>query len=224
MLLDDILLIYNSIRGAVVSTIIASIFALPISYILVFKNFKTKFIIEFFTILPLGLPPVITGYVLLIIFSPNYFLGSIIYNLTGSTIAFTWVAGSIAASIVSFPLIIRSFQLGFSSVDRNIIDSAKSLGMTNRLIFTKIIFPISKKGVYAGLLICFARSISEFGATIVVAGNMPGETQNLATAIYSSISSLDTNTIVRLSSYSILLAILSISIHNYLLGRLKWIG
>ena len=221
MLLDDIVLIYNSIRGAVVSTIIASIFALPISYVLVFKNFKTKFIIEFFTILPLGLPPVITGYVLLIIFSPNYFLGSIIYNLTGSTIAFTWVAGSIAASIVSFPLIIRSFQLGFSSVDRNIIDSAKSLGMTNRLIFSKIIFPISKKGVYAGLLICFARSISEFGATIVVAGNMPGETQNLATAIYSSISSLDTNTIVRLSSYSILLAILSISIHNYLLGRLK---
>ena len=221
MLLDDILLIYNSIRGAVVSTIIASIFALPMSYILVFKNFKTKFIIEFFTILPLGLPPVITGYVLLIIFSPNYFLGSIIYNLTGSTIAFTWIAGSIAASIVSFPLIIRSFQLGFSNVDRNIIDSAKSLGMTNRLIFTKIIFPISKKGVYAGLLICFARSISEFGATIVVAGNMPGETQNLATAIYSSISSLDTNTIVRLSSYSILLAILSISIHNYLLGRLK---
>ena len=221
MLLDDIVLIYNSIRGAVLSTIIASVFALPISYVLVFKNFKAKFIIEFFTILPLGLPPVITGYVLLIIFSPNYFLGSIIYNLTGSTIAFTWVAGSIAASIVSFPLIIRSFQLGFSSVDRNIIDSAKSLGMTNRLIFSKIIFPISKKGVYAGLLICFARSISEFGATIVVAGNMPGETQNLATAIYSSISSLDTNTIVRLSSYSILLAILSISIHNYLLGRLK---
>ena len=221
MLLDDVALIYNSIRGAVFSTIIASIIALPVSYVLVFKNFKAKFIIELLTILPLGLPPVITGYVLLIIFSPNYFLGSIIYNLTGSTIAFTWVAGSIAASIVSFPLIIRSFQLGFSSVDRNIIDSAKSLGMNNRLIFTKIIFPISKRGVYAGLLICFARSISEFGATIVVAGNMPGETQNLSTAIYSSISSLDTIAIVRLSSYSILLAILSISLHNYLLGRLK---
>ena len=221
MLLDDLVLIYNSVRGAVFSTIIASIIALPLSYVLVFKNFKAKFIIELLTILPLGLPPVITGYVLLIIFSPNYFLGSIIYNLTGSTIAFTWVAGSIAASIVSFPLIIRSFQLGFSSVDRNIIDSAKSLGMNNRLIFTKIIFPISKRGVYAGLLICFARSISEFGATIVVAGNMPGETQNLSTAIYSSISSLNTIAIVRLSSYSILLAILSISLHNYLLGRLK---
>ena len=221
MLLDDVVLIYNSVRGAVFSTIIASIIALPLSYLLVFKNFKAKFIIELLTILPLGLPPVITGYVLLIIFSPNYFLGSIIYNLTGSTIAFTWIAGSIAASIVSFPLIIRSFQLGFSSVDRNIIDSAKSLGMNNRLIFTKIIFPISKRGVYAGLLICFARSISEFGATIVVAGNMPGETQNLSTAIYSSISSLNTIAIVRLSSYSILLAILSISLHNYLLGKLK---
>tara|TARA_B100000941_G_scaffold247571_1_gene192720 strand:+ start:3339 stop:4004 length:666 start_codon:yes stop_codon:yes gene_type:complete len=221
MLLDDLVLIYNSIRGAVFSTIIASIIALPVSYILVFKNFRAKFIIEFFTILPLGLPPVITGYVLLIIFSPNYFLGSIIYNLTGSTIAFTWVAGSIAASIVSFPLIIRSFQLGFSNVDQIIIDSAESLGMSKQLIFTKVILPISKKGIYAGLLICFARSISEFGATIVVAGNMPGETQNLSTAIYSSISSLNTNEVIRLSSYSVLLAILSISLHNYLLGRLK---
>ena len=221
MLLDDLVLIYNSIRGAVFSTIIASIIALPVSYILVFKNFRAKFIIEFFTILPLGLPPVITGYVLLIIFSPNYFLGSIIYNLTGSTIAFTWVAGSIAASIVSFPLIIRSFQLGFSNVDQIIIDSAESLGMSKQLIFTKVILPISKKGIYAGLLICFARSISEFGATIVVAGNMPGETQNLSTAIYSSISSLNTIEVIRLSSYSVLLAILSISLHNYLLGRLK---
>ena len=221
MLSEDIVLIYNSVRGAVFSTIIATIIALPISYFLVFKNFKAKFIVEFFTILPLGLPPVITGYALLIIFSPNYFLGSIIYDLTGSTIAFTWVAGSIAASIVSFPLIIRSFQLGFTNVDKNIIDSAESLGMSNKLIFTKIILPISKRGIYAGLLICFARSISEFGATIVVAGNMPGETQNLSTAIYSSISSLDTNEIIRLSSYSILLAILSISIHNYLLRKLK---
>lgn len=221
MLSEDIVLIYNSVRGAVFSTIIATIIALPISYILVFKNFKAKFIVEFFTILPLGLPPVITGYVLLIIFSPNYFLGSIIYDLTGSTIAFTWFAGSIAASIVSFPLIIRSFQLGFTNVDKNIIDSAESLGMSNKLIFTKIILPISKRGIYAGLLICFARSISEFGATIVVAGNMPGETQNLSTAIYSSISSLNTNEIIRLSSYSILLAILSISIHNYLLRKLK---
>ena len=93
--------------------------------------------------------------------------------------------------------------------------------MTKQLIFSKIILPISKRGIYAGLLICFARSISEFGATIVVAGNMPGETQNLSTAIYSSISSLNTNEIIRLSSYSILLAILSISIHNYLLRKLK---
>ena len=221
MIFEDILLIYNSIRGAIFSTIFASFLALPLSYILVFKNFKGKSLIEFITILPLGLPPVITGYLLLIIFSPNYIIGATIYEITGSTIAFTWVAGSIAAAVVSFPLIIRSFQLGFSSVDKNIIYAAESLGMSKLLIFTKIILPISKRGIYAGLLICFARSISEFGATIVVAGNMPGSTQNLSTSIYSSIASLETDSILRLSTYSAILAILSISIHNYLLSKLK---
>ena len=221
MITEDILLIYNSIRGAIFSTIFASLLALPLSYILVFKNFKGRSLIEFITILPLGLPPVITGYLLLVIFSPNYLIGSMIYEITGSSIAFTWVAGSIAASVVSFPLIIRSFQLGFSSVDKNIIYAAESLGMSKLLIFTKIILPISKRGIYAGLLICFARSISEFGATIVVAGNMPGSTENLSTSIYSSIASLDTSSILRLSSYSAILAILSISIHNYLLSKLK---
>jgi len=221
MIFEDSILIYNSIRGAIFSTIFATFIALPLSYVLVFKKFKGKSLIEFITILPLGLPPVITGYILLIIFSPNYLIGSIIYNVTGNTIAFTWIAGSIAASVVSFPLIIRSFQLGFSSVDKNIIYAAESLGMSKLLIFTKIILPIAKRGIYAGLLICFARSISEFGATIVVAGNMPGSTENLSTSIYSSIASLDTNSILRLSSYSAILAILSISIHNYLLSKLK---
>ena len=221
MIFEDTILIYNSIRGAIFSTIFATFLALPLSYALVFKKFKGKSLIEFITILPLGLPPVITGYLLLIIFSPNYLIGSIIYEITGNTIAFTWVAGSIAASVVSFPLIIRSFQLGFSSVDKNIIYAAQSLGMSNLLIFTKIILPIAKRGIYAGLLICFARSISEFGATIVVAGNMPGSTANLSTSIYSSIASLDTDSILRLSSYSVILAILSISIHNYLLRKLK---
>ena len=221
MIFEDSILIYNTIRGAIFSTIFATFIALPLSYVLVFKKFKGKSLIEFITILPLGLPPVITGYILLIIFSPNYLIGSIIYKITGNTIAFTWIAGSIAASVVSFPLIIRSFQLGFSSVDKNIIYAAESLGMSKLLIFTKIILPIAKRGIYAGLLICFARSISEFGATIVVAGNMPGSTENLSTSIYSSIASLDTSSILRLSSYSAILAILSISIHNYLLSKLK---
>ena len=221
MIFEDSILIYNTIRGAIFSTIFATFIALPLSYVLVFKKFKGKSLIEFVTILPLGLPPVITGYILLIIFSPNYLIGSIIYKITGNTIAFTWIAGSIAASVVSFPLIIRSFQLGFSSVDKNIIYAAESLGMSKLLIFTKIILPIAKRGIYAGLLICFARSISEFGATIVVAGNMPGSTENLSTSIYSSIASLDTSSILRLSSYSAILAILSISIHNYLLSKLK---
>ena len=219
MILNDLELVVFSIRGALVATIIAGLVALPVAYILEFKKFWWKPILEVLSILPLGVPPVIIGYLLLVLLSPKYFFGSFIYSIIGSSLVFTWIAGSLAAAIVSFPLIVRSFQLGFSSVDNNLINTAKSLGLSFPYIFTKVIYPLSKKGIFAGLLICFARSISEFGATIVVSGNMPGKTQNISTAIYTSISSSDNSSVIRLSIYSILMAILSITVHNILVNR-----
>ena len=219
MIFDDLELILFSIRGALVATLIASLFALPVAYALEFKRFWCKPLLEIISILPLGVPPVIIGYMLLILFSPKYFLGSFIYSVTGSSLVFTWIAGSLASAIVSFPLIVRSFQLGFSSIDNNLVNTARSLGLSFPQIFTKVIYPLSKKGMFAGLLICFARSISEFGATIVVSGNMPGKTQNISTAIYTSISSADNSSVIRLSFYSILMAILSITVHNILVNR-----
>jgi len=219
MLLNDLELIFFSIRGALVSTLIATLIALPVAYALEYKRFWWKSILEVISILPLGVPPVIIGYLLLILLSPKYFLGSFIYSVTGSSLVFTWVAGSLASAIVSFPLIVRSFQLGFSSIDSNMINTAKSLGLSFSQIFIRVIYPLSKKGIFAGLLICFARSISEFGATIVVSGNMPGRTQNISTAIFTSISSSDNSSVVRLSIYSILMAILSITVHNILVNR-----
>ena len=216
---DDITLIFFSIRGALLATLFSSLIALPVAYLLEFKKFWGKSILEVLCILPLGVPPVIIGYLLLIMLSPKFIIGSIIFSLTGGTLAFTWIAGSIAASIVSFPLIVRSFQLGFSNIDTELIKTAKSLSLSFSQIFFKIIYPLSKKGIFAGLLICFARSISEFGATIVVAGNMPGVTQNLSTAIFTSIASSNNNSVIRLSIYSLLMAIVSITIHNILVNR-----
>ena len=215
----DLVLILNSIRGAFFATILAAFIALPTAYLIEFKNFRGKSILEIITILPLGVPPVVTGYLLLILLSPRYFFGQAIEYSFGGTLVFTWIAGSLAASIVSFPLIVRAFQVGMSNVSNKEITSAKSLALSEINIFISIILPLSKKGILAGILICFVRSLSEFGATIIVAGNIPGSTQNLSTAIFSGISSANTADVVRLSIFSILLAILSITAHNILLRK-----
>ena len=215
----DAVLILNSLRGAFFATVLASLVALPTAYLIEFKNFRGKSILEIITILPLGVPPVVTGYLLLILLSPRYFFGGTIEYFFGGTLVFTWIAGSLAASIVSFPLIVRAFQVGMSNVSNKEIASAKSLALSEINIFISIILPLSKKGILAGILICFVRSLSEFGATIIVAGNIPGSTQNLSTAIFSGISSSNTIDVVRLSIFSILLAILSITAHNILLRK-----
>jgi molybdate transport system permease protein len=215
----DVALILNSLRGAFFATVLASLVALPTAYLIEFKNFKGKSILEIITILPLGVPPVVTGYLLLILLSPRYFFGGTIEYFFGGTLVFTWIAGSLAASIVSFPLIVRAFQVGMSNVSNKEIASAKSLALSEMNIFISIVLPLSKKGILAGILICFVRSLSEFGATIIVAGNIPGSTQNLSTAIFSGISSSNTIDVVRLSIFSILLAILSITAHNILLRK-----
>jgi molybdate transport system permease protein len=216
---QDLILILFSVRGALLATFFASLVSIPVAYFLTFKDFRGKFILEVATVIPLGIPPVVIGYVLLVLLSPRYFLGGMIEDVFGGTLIFTWIAGSMAASIVSFPLMVRAFQVGFSNITKEEISTAKSLGLSSVQISLSIILPLSKNGILAGLLICFVRSLAEFGATIVVAGNIPGVTQNLSTAIFSGISSGDSQSVVRLSIFSILLAVSSITVHNLLLNK-----
>lgn len=216
---QDLILILFSVRGALLATFFAFLVSIPVAYFLTFKDFRGKFILEVATVIPLGIPPVVIGYVLLVLLSPRYFFGGMIEDVFGGTLIFTWIAGSIAASIVSFPLMVRAFQVGFSNITKEEISTAKSLGLSSIQISLSIILPLSKNGILAGLLICFVRSLAEFGATIVVAGNIPGVTQNLSTAIFSGISSGDSQSVVRLSIFSILLAVSSITVHNFLLNK-----
>ncbi len=216
---QDLILILFSVRGALLATFFASLVSIPVAYFLTFKDFRGKFILEVATVIPLGIPPVVIGYVLLVLLSPRYFFGGMIEDVFGGTLIFTWIAGSMAASIVSFPLMVRAFQVGFSNITKEEISTAKSLGLSSVQISLSIILPLSKNGILAGLLICFVRSLAEFGATIVVAGNIPGVTQNLSTAIFSGISSGDSQSVVRLSIFSILLAVSSITVHNLLLNK-----
>jgi molybdate transport system permease protein len=136
--------------------------------------------------LPLVLPPSVVGFFLLSIFGSNSFLGKLLSQV-GFPIVFSWY-GTVAASIVvSFPLLYRTVKAAFAQTDANMIAAAKTLGLHRRTIFWRIILPNQKHSVFAGTILAFARALGEFGATIMVAGNIPGKTQTMAVAVYSAV-------------------------------------
>ena len=218
MLLNVILL---TVQVAVVATAIN----LPLS--LIIANYqdklpvKFKFVLDVLISLPLALPPVVTGYFLLILFSPNGFLGDMFYSVFGFDIVFTWFAASIASALVSFPLIVRPIMLSFANIDPNLVNSARSLGANKFQCFYKIKLNLALPGILAGIILGFTRSLGEFGATIMVAGNIPGKTQTLPLAIYTSVQVGDESKIYVLVGLSIGLALVSLSLYNFILYRDK---
>ena len=218
MLLNVILL---TVQVAVVATAIN----LPLS--LIIANYqdklsvKFKFIVDILISLPLALPPVVTGYFLLIILSPSGIVGDLFFRLFGFDIVFTWIAASIAAALVSFPLIVRPIMLSFSNIDADLINSARSLGANKFQSFYKIKLKLAFPGILAGIILGFTRSLGEFGATIMVAGNIPGKTQTLPLAIYTNVQIGDEPKVYLLVGLSIGLALVSLGLYNLILYRDK---
>jgi len=180
---------YLSIKVATIATFFVAIFGLLFSYFLATRKFKGKEIIEVILTLPLVMPPTVTGYYLIILFGRNGFIGSLIYNYTEWTIMFTWYAAALSSFIVSLPLMIKTTQASIESVDKTMIDSAYMLGHSETETAFKVIFPLAKKGIIAGIILSFARAIGEFGATLMLAGNIPGKTDTMPLAIYGLTSS-----------------------------------
>jgi len=133
--------------------------------------------------LPLVLPPTVVGFFLLLLFGRNGPVGKILFNI-GITVIFSWPATVIAASVVSFPMMYRSARGAFEQIDLNIINAARTLGVPEWKIFLKVVLPLAWPGVAAGTVLAFARAIGEFGATLMIAGNIPGRTQTIPVAIY----------------------------------------
>ena len=204
---------------ALAATVINFPFALYIGWMLGRRNPRGRLILEVLISLPLALPPVVTGYALLLALGSRSPIGSFPQFVFGSDIIFTWVAASLAAAVVSFPLMVRSIIVAMSAVDPRLERSARSSGAGPVKTFFSITLPLSYQGVIAGTLLGFVRALSEFGATIIVAGNIPGVTQTLPLAIFAKVQTGRTSEAFELVAVSVILAVISLAIHNWLLSR-----
>ena len=215
----DIPIVALSLQVAFVATGLTLPIGLITAWLLVRRDFRGKFLLDVFVSLPLALPPVVVGYVLLWLVGTHGWVGQISHGLFGSTVAFTWFAAVLASSVVSFPLVVRSFTVALAGVDPKLEVAAKGLGAGSLRTFLTVTLPLAQRGVIAGVLLGFVRALSEFGATIIVAGNIPGRTQTVPTAIFTRISSGDTNSAWRLALVSLVLGVIALAVHNWLLNR-----
>jgi len=154
----------------------------------VYRMKRGKGVIDTIFTLPMILPPTVAGFFLLLVFGRNGFIGRFLEAAFGITVVFSWVGAVIAAIFVSFPLMYRTARGAFEQIDQNVIYAAETLGFSKTKIFWTIKVPMAKAGILAGTVLAFARALGEFGATIMLAGNIPGRTQTMAIAVFSAVS------------------------------------
>ena len=174
-----------SLRIAVVATIVALPFAVAIAWVLARKNFWGKALLDGIVHLPLVLPPVVTGYLLLIWFGRRGVIGAFLADTFGIVFSFRWTGAALACGVMAFPLLVRAIRLSFESIDRRLEDAASTLGASPFRSFFTVTLPLALPGVIAGMVLCFAKALGEFGATITFVSNIPGETQTISAAIYT---------------------------------------
>ncbi|KNF08299.1 putative molybdenum transport system permease protein YvgM [Gottschalkia purinilytica] len=189
MILSPILI---SIKVASIATIFTIILGVFLAHVFIKYEFKGKGLLEVLVTLPMVLPPSVTGYGLLILIGKKGLFGKLLYNTFGINLVFTWVAACIAATIVSLPLMYQSCKAAFLNVNNTYENAARTLGASEKKIFWKITLPLAIPGIISGIVLSFARAIGEFGATLMVAGNIPGKTETIPLAIYFAVETGNT--------------------------------
>jgi molybdate transport system permease protein len=174
-----------SLRIAVVATVAALPFGLAVAWLLARKDFWGKALLDGVVHLPLVLPPVVTGYLLLITFGRRGAVGAFLYDVFGFTFSFRWTGAALACGVMGFPLLVRAIRLSFEAIDRRLEDASATLGANTFWVFATVTLPLALPGVIAGMVLCFAKALGEFGATITFVSNIPGETQTISAAIYT---------------------------------------
>ena len=174
-----------SLRIAVVATACALPFGIAIGWLLARRNFWGKTVLDGLVFLPLVLPPVVTGYLLLISFGRRGPVGQFLYEYFGIVLSFRWTGAALSCGVMGFPLMVRPIRLAFEAIDRRLEDAASTLGANAMLVFLTVTLPLALPGVIVGVVLCFARALGEFGATITFVSNIPGETQTISAAIYT---------------------------------------
>ena len=173
-----------SLRIAVVATVVSLPFGIAIAWLLARKDFWGKALLDGVVHLPLVLPPVVTGYLLLITFGRKGLVGSFLADF-GIVFSFRWTGAALACGVMGFPLLVRAIRLSIEAVDVKLEDAAWTLGANRFLVFATVTLPLALPGIIAGMVLCFAKALGEFGATITFVSNIPGETQTISAAIYT---------------------------------------
>ena len=176
-----------SLQIAAVTGVIVFVLGTAAARAMAHRHFPGKSLLETLLLLPLVLPPTVVGFVLLVVMGRRSWIGRFYEQLTGSTLLFTWVAAVVAAVVVAFPLVYRAVKAGFEEVDKDLEDAARAQGANELQVLRYVTLPLARRALSAGFVLGFARGLGEFGATIMVAGNIPGRTQTIPTAIYVAV-------------------------------------
>lgn len=199
-----------SIKVALLSLVIMLPPGLLAGWLLAKRTFPGKALLNTFVMWPLVLPPIVSGYLLLILLGRHGFIGGFIYQVFGIEIVFTELAVIIAVSVISFPLLVRGIVTGMESVPEELENAARTLGASPMKVFWTITFPLAYRGIIGGTILGFSKSLGEFGATIMVAGNIPGKTQTIALAIFSSVQLGEDASVYRLVLISTVVAFIAL--------------
>lgn len=174
-----------SLRIAAVATAFALPFGILVGWLLARKQFWGKTLLDGLVFLPLVLPPVVTGYLLLVSFGRKGPIGAFLSDHLGIVFSFRWTGAALSCGVMGFPLLVRPIRLALEAIDRRLEDAAATLGANRVLVFLTVTLPLALPGLIAGVVLCFARALGEFGATITFVSNIPGETQTISAAIYT---------------------------------------
>ncbi len=206
-----------SLKVSSLAVLISLPFGILFAWLLVRRHFPGKALLDGLIHLPLVLPPVVVGYLLLVALGRRGFIGSWLYDWFGLTFAFSWRGAVIAAAVMSFPLMVRAIRLALEGVDVKLEQAARTLGAGRWRVFCTITLPLMLPGIIVGTVLAFARSLGEFGATITFVSNIPGETRTIPSAMYTLIQTPGgESAAARLCLISIVLALISLMISEWL--------
>ncbi|HYO78630.1 MAG TPA: molybdate ABC transporter permease subunit [Thermoanaerobaculia bacterium] len=208
-----------TLRTAALATLLIVPPGLAVAWLLARRNWRGKSLLETLVALPLVMPPVATGLILLKLLGRRGPVGGFLHRTFDFDLVFTWRAVVIAMMVMSFPLLVRSARVAFEEVSPRFEELARTLGANERRVFFTITMPLAARGIVAGMLLAFARAIGEFGATILVAGNIPGRTTTLAVAIYDRVQLGRDEEAFQLVAVAVAIAFVAVWVAETFLGR-----
>src|ERR671937_1623384 len=217
---DEWTAVQLSLRIALVATLAALPVGIAIAWLLARKQFWGKSLLDGLVHLPLVLPPVVTGYLLLISFGRRGPIGAFLADHFGIVFSFRWTGAALSCGVMGFPLLVRPIRLAIEAIDRKLEDAAATLGADRFWVFLTVTLPLAMPGMIAGMVLCFAKALGEFGATITFVSNIPGETQTISAAIYTftQVPGGDAAA-ARLVIVAIIIALLALVISEWLARR-----